>query len=116
MMELLDFRKITKALDIKEFFAKDNEKTLLIYSKTTLIKNNIEKNNLNYEYISTSDITKSKNKIDALFNDLSKFKKIIAIGGGIAIDIGKYLASKFKSNIIVIPRMLAHNFYSIARK
>lgn len=43
MTELLDFRKITKALDIKEFFAKDNEKTLLIYSKTTLIKNNIEK-------------------------------------------------------------------------
>ena len=41
---------------------------------------------------------------------------IIAIGGGIAIDIGKYLASKFKSNIIVIPGMLAHNFYSIARK
>ena len=79
MTELLDFRKITKALDIKEFFAKDNEKTLLIYSKTTLIKNNIEKNNQNYEYISTSDITKSKNKIDALFTDLSKFKKIIAI-------------------------------------
>lgn len=79
MTELLDFRKITKALAIKEFFAKDNEKTLLIYSKTTLIKNNIEKNNQNYEYISTSDITKSKNKIDALFTDLSKFKKIIAI-------------------------------------
>ena len=79
MTELSDFRKITKALDIKEFFAKDNEKTLLIYSKTTLIKNNIEKNNQNYEYISTSDITKSKNKIDALFTDLSKFKKIIAI-------------------------------------
>ena len=79
MTELLDFRKITKSLDIKEFFAKDNEKTLLIYSKTTLIKNNIEKNNQNYEYISTSDITKNKNKIDALFTDLSKFKKIIAI-------------------------------------
>ena len=79
MTELLDFRKITKSLDIKEFFAKDNEKTLLIYSKTTLIKNNIEKNNQNYEYISTSHITKSKNKIDALFTDLSKFKKIIAI-------------------------------------
>lgn len=79
MTELLDFRKITKSLEIKEFFAKDNEKTLLIYSKTTLIKNNIEKNNQNYEYISTSNITKSKNKIDALFTDLSKFKKIIAI-------------------------------------
>ena len=64
---------------------------------------------MNYEYIRSSDITKSKNKIDTLFTDLSKFKKIITIGGGIAIDIGKYLASKFKSNIIVIPGMLSKN-------
>ena len=64
---------------------------------------------MNYEYIRSSDITKSKNIIDTLFTDLSKFKKIIAIGGGIAIDIGNYLASKFKSNIIVIPGMLWKN-------
>ena len=54
---------------------------------------------MKYEYISKSDITKSKNKIDTLFTDLSKFKKILAIGGGIAIDIRKYLASKFRFNI-----------------
>lgn len=111
-MNIIDFNTITKVINVKSFLKFDEEKSLVIYSPTSVIKNKINLNNLNFDYYSTNEITKEKNKIDKMFPTLKMYQQIISIGGGTAIDIGKYLSYKFNIKLIAIPTMLSTNVYS----
>ena len=112
MNKIIDFKKITIERNVKKELSEDREISLVIYSPTSVAKNNIKLNNDNYIYYSTNEVTKEKTKIDALFKDLNNVEKIITIGGGTATDIGKYLASKFNKKVISVPTMLSTNAFA----
>lgn len=112
MFDVIDLKNITIKKDVKKQLKEDQEKTLLIYSDTSVNKNNIELNNYNYIYYSTKEVTKEKDRIDSIFKDLNSVKKIITIGGGTATDIGKYLSNKYKIPTIVVPSMLSTNAFA----
>ncbi|MBE6161803.1 MAG: iron-containing alcohol dehydrogenase family protein [Firmicutes bacterium] len=111
-MENIDFRIVTKKIDVKDVLSNDSEKSLVVYSETSIRKNNISLTNKNYDYYSTHEITKEKKLIDEKFKYLNNYKKVIAIGGGTAIDICKYLSFKFKIKSIIIPTMISTNAYA----
>lgn len=111
-MNIIDFKTITEIVNVKYYLNNCSVKSLLIYSPTSILKNKIELNNKNFDYYSTGEITKEKNRIDEIFLTLNKYQQIISIGGGTAIDIGKYLANKFHIKLIAIPTMLSTNVYS----
>lgn len=111
-MNTIDFNTITKVINVKKFLKLDAVKSLVIYSPTSVIKNKINLDNVNFDYYSTNEITKEKSKIDKKFSTLKKYHQIISIGGGTAIDIGKYLSYKFNIKLIAIPTMLSTNAYS----
>ena len=110
MNKIIDFKKITQKKDIKKELEK--EKSIFIYSETSLNKNNISLDNSNLICYSTSRITKEKDKIDSMFKSLDEVKKIISFGGGTATDIGKYLSNKYNIPLIAIPSMLSTNAYA----
>lgn len=111
-MNNIDFNTITKRIDVKEYLLNNELKSLVIYSPTSIKKNGINLKNKNFDWYSTNEITKEKNRIDKMFNTLSKYQQIISIGGGTATDIGKYLSNKFNIKLIAIPTMLSTNVYS----
>lgn len=108
----MNYKNIKKEVNINEYLINIDELCLVIYSQTSLRKNNINLVNKNFDLYSTKKITNSKKRIDELFFDLNKYKKIITIGGGTATDIGKYLSYKFKIELICIPTMLSTNAYA----
>lgn len=112
MNNIIDFKNITIKKDIKKELKEDKEKTLVIYSPTSVSKNNIDLDNENYLYYSTNDVTKVKNRIDKIFKNLPDVEKIITIGGGSATDIGKYLSNKYNISTITIPAMLSTNAFA----
>lgn len=101
-----------KKIDVKEYLQKLNDNCLIIYSKTSILKNDINIQKNNFKTYSTNELTIKKENIDKLIDNLDGYSKIICIGGGTATDIGKYLSSKFKKNLICIPTMLSTNAYS----
>ena len=108
----MDFNDITKNIDVKTYLKNEQDKCLIIYSITSIKNNNIELFKSNFDCYSTKEITKEKKAIDQKFINLDKYDKIISIGGGTAIDIGKYLSYKFNKSLIVIPTMLSTNAYA----
>ena len=58
MNDKIDFKNITFKKNIKQELKEDKEKTLVVYSTTSVNKNNIELNNNNYIYYSTSEVTR----------------------------------------------------------
>jgi glycerol dehydrogenase-like iron-containing ADH family enzyme len=108
----MNYYKITKKIDVKEYLQKLNDNCLIIYSKTSILKNDINIQKNNFKTYSTNELTIKKENIDKLIDNLDGYSKIICIGGGTATDIGKYLSSKFKKNLICIPTMLSTNAYS----
>ena len=83
-MNTIDFNTITKVINVKKFLKLDAVKSLVIYSPTSVIKNKINLDNVNFDYYSTNEITKEKSKIDKKFSTLKKYHQIISIGGGTA--------------------------------
>lgn len=106
------YKDKTKNIDLDSYLNQINDKCLIIYSKTSVEINNINLNRNNFDIYSTKDITIDKNKIDYIFNDISKYDRIITVGGGTATDIGKYLSSKYNKKLICVPTMLSTNAYS----
>lgn len=112
MNDKIDFKNITFKKNIKQELKEDKEKTLVVYSTTSVNKNNIELNNNNYIYYSTSEVTKERDRIDSIFKNLNSVEKIITLGGGTAIDIGKYLSNKFGTPTVAVPTMLSTNAFA----
>ena len=85
---------------------------MLIYSPTSLKKVN-GGNEFNANLISTTELSKNISiigeKIKGFPNNL---KLIVALGGGSAIDIGKYISYVMNKKLIAIPSMLSTNVYS----
>lgn len=109
---MLDFKKVTSALNIHEVLSQEEDNVLIFYSETSVDKNKIKLNKSNFTCYSTKEVTKEKNRIDNLFKDLNKYQKIYSIGGGSALDIGKYLSYKFHIPVIAVPTMLSTNAYA----
>ena len=107
-----DFKKITKYEKVGDFISNLTNETLLIYSPTSLKKVN-GGNEINANLISTTELSKNISiigeKIKGFPNNL---KLIVALGGGSAIDIGKYISYVMNKKLIAIPSMLSTNVYS----
>lgn len=107
-----DFKKITKYEKVGDFISNLTNETLLIYSPTSLKKVN-GGNEFNANLISTTELSKNISiigeKIKGFPNNL---KLIVALGGGSAIDIGKYISYVMNKKLIAIPSMLSTNVYS----
>lgn len=111
-MKNINFKTITKRINVRNYLEQSTARSLVIYSPTSILKNEINLDNINFDYYSTTEISKDKSKIDKIFPSLSSYQQIISIGGGTAIDIGKYLSYKFNIKLIAIPTMLSTNVYS----
>lgn len=90
----MNYYEITKEVDVKEYLRKTEKKFLIIYSRTSIKKNDINLQRQNFEAHSTEELTIKKDNIDKIIGNGKNFNKIICIGGGTAIDIGKYLSKK----------------------
>ena len=108
----MNFKKITVEIQVEDFLKNVEGKNLVIYSKTSVMKNNIFLDEDKFDSYSTNAITKQIDTIDKMFTDLSRYSNIISIGGGTAIDIGKYIAHRHNKELICIPTMLSTNAYS----
>lgn len=105
------FIEVTKMRDAQEYLNNVKEKSLVIYSITSKNKNNIDLNNNNFEIISTKEITNEIENIEQYIKN-KNYKNIIAIGGGTATDIGKYISYKMNNYLINIPTMLSTDAYA----
>ena len=108
----MNFKKITVETQVEDFLKNVEGKNLVIYSKTSVMKNNIFLDEDKFDSYSTNTITKQIDNMDKLFTDLDRYSIIISIGGGTAIDIGKYIAHRHNKELICIPTMLSTNAYS----
>lgn len=111
----MKFLENKKNVDVIEYLQDLKESAICICSETSLRKASIDNNiNNNILFISTKDITKRVEKINEYIesNTFKVATKIISIGGGTAIDIGKYISYKLNRKLVCIPTMLSTNAYS----
>lgn len=107
-----DFKKITKYEEVGNFISNLTNETLLIYSPTSLKKANID-SKVNINSISTTELTKNVSVLDEKIKKFpNNINLIVALGGGTAIDIGKYISYIMNKKLIAIPSMLSTNVYS----
>lgn len=107
-----DFKKITKYEKVGNFISNLTNETLLIYSLTSLKKANID-DKININLISTTELTKNVSILDEKIKEFpNNVNLIVALGGGSAIDIGKYISYVMDKKLIAIPSMLSTNVYS----
>lgn len=107
-----DFKKITKYEEVGNFISNLTNETLLIYSPTSLKKANID-SKVNINLISTTELTKNVSVLDEKIKKFpNNINLIVALGGGTAIDIGKYISYIMNKKLIAIPSMLSTNVYS----
>lgn len=104
------FYNIAEEISINDFLNNMNEKTLLIYSPTSLEKTHIENRKIKLE--NWHNISKDIDKVNEYIKKLRDIEKIITFGGGSTIDIGKYVSYKLGINYICIPSMLSTNSYA----
>lgn len=86
------------------------QKELIIYSPTSIEKNNIKNNQC--LMVNWHDLTKNINKIDEFIKKNHTISSVVSYGGGSTIDIGKYIANKLGIDFICIPTMLSTNSYA----
>jgi len=108
----MNYADITRTENVVKYLNELSVKSLVIYSETSLQKNNIVLSNENIISYSTKKIIKDKNLIDNFFQNFDEFDQIITIGGGTATDVGKYLSYISEKNLICVPTMLSTNAYS----
>lgn len=84
----------------------------MIYSPTSLKKANID-SKVNINLISTTELTKNVNVLDEKIKKFpNNINLIVTVGGGTAIDIGKYISHVMNKKLIAIPSMISTNVYS----
>lgn len=107
-----DFKRITKYECIENFISNLTNETLLIYSPTSLKKVDID-NMSNTNLISTTELSIDVGILDEKIKKFpNNLNLVVALGGGTAIDIGKYVSYIMNKKLIIIPSMLSTNVYS----
>lgn len=107
-----DLKNATKYEKVENFISNLANETLLIYSPTSLKKANID-SKVNINLISTTELTKNVNVLDEKIKKFpNNINLIVTVGGGTAIDIGKYISHVMNKKLIAIPSMLSTNVYS----
>ena len=105
------YKEITIRQSANDYLNNITEKALLVFSPTSMSKIKLENNNIDKK--DTKTLTKTKELLDDFCNNnINKYKKVIGLGGGTAIDISKYIAFKINCPITLIPTMLSTNAYS----
>lgn len=109
---MVNFIDVTKKCNLSDYLIGLDSNTLLIYSPTSLRKVNfINKNKV--ICLSTAQITKEVENISHIIQKVpSNICTIVALGGGTAIDIAKYISLKLNKPLVAIPSMLSTNVYA----
>lgn len=108
----MNFLDITIETDIKDYLDNKNDVCLVIYSQTSIDKIGLNINKNNFNCISTKELKNVKNDIEKFINDYDNFSEIICIGGGTAIDIGKYISFLTNKPLTCIPTMISTDAYA----
>lgn len=109
-MELSYFYDVMEKMSIYDYLGNLNEKTLFIYSPTSIEKIKLSNKQMMME--NWHNISKNMIQIDKYIEKLDKIKEIVTFGGGSTIDIGKYIAYKLNIKYTCIPSMLSTNSYA----
>ena len=102
-----NFNDVVEEGSSRKYIENLKQNVLLIYSPTSIEKNNIKNNQC--LMVNWHDLTKKINKIDEFIKKNNTISSVVSYGGGSTIDIGKYIANKLGIDFICIPTMLSTN-------
>lgn len=105
-----NFNDVVEEGSSRKYIENLKQNVLLIYSPTSIEKNNIKNNQC--LMVNWHDLTKKINKIDEFIKKNNTISSVVSYGGGSTIDIGKYIANKLGIDFICIPTMLSTNSYA----
>ena len=105
-----NFNDVVEEGSSRKYIENLKQNVLLIYSPTSIEKNNIKNNQC--LMVNWHDLTKNINKIDEFIKKNNTISSVVSYGGGSTIDIGKYIANKLGIDFICIPTMLSTNSYA----
>ena len=109
-MKTNNFMEVVKKDNSKKYIENLKQNELVIYSPTSIEKNNIDNNQC--LVVNWHDITKNIDKIEEFIKENKNITTVVSYGGGSTIDIGKYIAYKLNINFTCIPTMLSTNSYA----
>ena len=109
-MKSYNFNDAVEEGSSRKYIENLKQNVLLIYSPTSIEKNNIKNNQC--LMVNWHDLTKKINKIDEFIKKNNTISSVVSYGGGSTIDIGKYIANKLGIDFICIPTMLSTNSYA----
>ena len=105
-----NFNDVVEEGSSRKYIENLKQNELIIYSPTSIEKNNIKNNQC--LMVNWHDLTKNINKIDEFIKKNNTISSVVSYGGGSTIDIGKYIANKLDIDFICIPTMLSTNSYA----
>lgn len=105
-----NFNDVVEECSSRKYIGNLKQNELIIYSPTSIEKNNIKNNQC--LMVNWHDLTKNINKIDEFIKKNNTISSVVSYGGGSTIDIGKYIANKLGIDFICIPTMLSTNSYA----
>lgn len=105
-----NFNDVAQEGSSRKYIENLKQNELIIYSPTSIKKNNIKNNQC--LMVNWHDLTKNINKIDEFIKKNNTISSVVSYGGGSTIDIGKYIANKLGIDFICIPTMLSTNSYA----
>lgn len=105
-----NFNDVVEEGSSRKYIENLKQNVLLIYSPTSIEKNNIKNNQC--LMVNWHNLTKKINKIDEFIKKNNTISSVVSYGGGSTIDIGKYIANKLGIDFICIPTMLSTNSYA----
>ena len=109
-MKTNNFMEVVQKYNSKKYIENLKQNELVIYSPTSIEKNNIDNNQC--LMVNWHDITKNIDKIEEFIKKSKNITTVVSYGGGSTIDIGKYIAYKLNINFTCIPTMLSTNSYA----
>lgn len=104
------FYDVVQEYSCKKYIGNLKQNQLIIYSPTSINKNNIKNNRC--LMVNWHNLTKNIKNIDDFIEKNNKLSLIVSYGGGSTIDIGKYIAYKLDADFTCIPTMLSTNSYA----
>ena len=105
-----NFNDVVEEGSSRKYIENLKQNELIIYSPTSIKKNNIKNNQC--LMVNWHDLTKNINKIDEFIKKNNTISLVVSYGGGSTIDIGKYIAYKLNIDFTCIPTMLSTNSYA----